>query len=67
MKVKDTSIRNVYWTEEFTEFYEGLSDKVQAKFDYVIDVVKMSDVISAKFVKHLENTDLYEMRVSVGG
>lgn len=24
-------------------------------------------MVSAKFVKHLENTDLYEIRVSVGG
>lgn len=67
MQEKDTSIRNVYWTKEFADFYEMLSDKVQVKFDYVMNVVKMYYVISAKFVKCLENTDFYEMRVSVGG
>lgn len=59
-------IRNVYWTVEFTLFYNELSDKVKMKFDYVLEIVKTERVISTKFVKHLENTDLYEMRVSVG-
>lgn len=59
-------IRNVFWTDEFTEFYKGLPDKVRTKFDYVISVVKTESIVSTKFVKHLENTDLYEMRVSLG-
>ena len=52
---------------EFAQFYNGLSDKVKIKFDYVLEIVKTERVISTKFVKRLENTDLYEMRVSVGG
>lgn len=60
-------IRNVYWTAEFAQFYDGLPDKVKMKFDYVIQIVKTERVVSTKFVKRLENTDLYEMRVSVGG
>lgn len=60
-------IRKVYWTVEFTQFYNELSDKVKVKFDYVLEIVKTERVISTKFVKHLEGTDLYEMRVSVGG
>lgn len=60
-------IRNIYWTVEFTQFYNRLTDKVKTKFDYVLGIVKMERVISTKFVKHLENTDLYEMRVSIGG
>lgn len=59
-------IRNIYWTVEFTQFYNRLTDKVKTKFDYVLGIVKMERVISTKFVKHLENTDLYEMRVSIG-
>lgn len=59
-------IRNVYWTIEFSEFYNGLPNKVKAKFDYVLGIVKTERVISTKFVKHLENTELYEMRVSIG-
>lgn len=47
-------------------FYDSLSDKVQTKFDYVINVITTIYNVSTKFIKHLENTDLYEMRVSVG-
>lgn len=66
MEENKEHIRNVYWTVEFARFYKGLSDKVKMKFDYVLEIVKTERVISAKFVKHLENTELYEMRVSVG-
>ena len=48
------------------EFYNGLSSKVQTKFQYVMNVITTLYNVSTKFVKHLENTDLYEMRVSVG-
>lgn len=60
-------IRNVYWTIEFAQFYSELPDKVKVKFDYVLEIVKTERVISTKFVKHLENTVLYEMRVAVSG
>lgn len=40
---------------------------MQEKFDYVISLLISQYVISEKFVKKLENSDLYEMRVSVGG
>lgn len=66
MEESEGHIRNVYWTVEFTQFYMGLSEKVKMKFDYVLEVVKTERVISTKFVKHLENTELYEMRVSMG-
>lgn len=59
-------IRNVYWTTEFAQFYNKLSDKIKGKFDYVLGIVQTERIISTKFVKHLENTDLYEMRVSIG-
>ncbi|MDE6271200.1 MAG: type II toxin-antitoxin system RelE/ParE family toxin [Muribaculaceae bacterium] len=60
------SIREVYKTPQFEEFYSTLPLKVQTKFNYVIDVVMTIYNISTKFVKHLQNTDLYEMRISVG-
>lgn len=66
VELNNTHIRNIYWTEEFTLFYDSLPDKVRVKFDYVLGIVKTERVISAKFVKHLKKTDLYEMRVSVG-
>ena len=59
------AIRTIYRTPEFDEFYQALPDKVKVKFEYVFHVVSVYN-ISTKFVKHLERTDLYEMRVSVG-
>lgn len=59
-------VRIVYKTPEFETFYNSLPPKTQTKFDYVINVIATIYNVPTKFVKHLENTDLYEMRVSVG-
>lgn len=48
------------------EFYNALPPRVQIKFRYVMNVISEVYNISVKFVKHIDNTDLYEMRVSVG-
>ena len=66
MDCKSGEIRVVYKTPRFESFYNSLPSKVQTKFKYVIDVVTTVYEISTKFVKHLQDTDLYEMRVSVG-
>lgn len=69
MKSKENqgvAIRMVYKTPQFEAFYNLLPAKVQTKFQYVIEVVTTIYDISTKFVKHLQDTDLYEMRVSVG-
>lgn len=58
--------RMVYKTPQFEEFYNSLTSSVQNKFDYVINVIATIRNVPSKFVKHLENTDLYEMRVSIG-
>lgn len=59
-------VRTVYKTPAFDAFYRSLPVKTQTKFDYVINVISMIYNIPTKFIKHLENTNLYEMRVSVG-
>lgn len=61
-----SNLRILIRTPEFDEFFMGLPDKVKDKFLYVFQVVQSVYNISTKFVKHLEKTDLYEMRVSVG-
>lgn len=57
-----SNLRILIRTPEFDEFFMGLPDKVKDNFQVVQSVYN----ISTKFVKHLEKTDLYEMRVSVG-
>ncbi|MDE6554134.1 MAG: type II toxin-antitoxin system RelE/ParE family toxin [Muribaculaceae bacterium] len=59
-------VRTILRTPEFLEFYESLPAKVQTKFQYVMNVIATVYNVSTKFVKHLEKTDLYEMRVSIG-
>ncbi len=69
MEPEDTSsqyVRTILRTPEFLEFYESLPVKVQTKFQYVMNVMATVYNVSTKFVKHLEKTDLYEMRVSIG-
>ena len=68
MNHEDTNridIRIIYKTEEFEKFYAGLSESVKKKFDYVFNVVQTVYNLPQKFAKKLENTDFYEMRVSV--
>lgn len=60
------TIRELYFTAEFTKFFEQLDDSVKSKFYYTMDVVRTIRVLYKNFVKHLENTELYEMRISVG-
>lgn len=62
---KDSDIRELYFSDEFIEFYDKLQDKIKAKFEHTMDIIKTEYILSTKFIKHLENTDLYEMRVSV--
>ena len=62
----NSNIRQILRTSEFDVFYISLSQRVRLKFEYVFEVVQSVYNISTKFVKHLENTDLYELRVSVG-
>ena len=59
------SIRTIFRTPEFDSFYSSLPKKVREKFDYVFQIVQTVYNVSTKFVKHLENTDLYELRVSL--
>lgn len=60
------AIRTLYRTPEFDEFYFSLPKRVQDKFEYVFQIIQSIYNVSAKFAKHLEDTDLYELRVSVG-
>ncbi|WP_251619722.1 type II toxin-antitoxin system RelE/ParE family toxin [Odoribacter lunatus] len=64
--MEQENIRIIFRSEEFNEFFESLPQKVRDKFEYVFLVVQRVYNISTKFIKHLDNTELYEMRVSVG-
>lgn len=51
----------------FQEFYLEQSAIVREKISYVFRVIRTVDIISEKFLKHIEGTNgLYEIRVEVG-
>ena len=59
-------IRSILYSEEFKEFFESLDEKTQSKFEDNISILKTVHILSTKFVKRIINTDLYELRVSIG-
>ena len=59
-------MRTLRRTNEFDEFYNSVGQKVQEKIDYALSLMSQIKVVSTKFVKKLEGTDFYEMRISVG-
>lgn len=58
-------VREIFFSSEFEEFYMALSDSVRDKFNYALNVVRTQYVVNQKFVKKLESTAFYELRVSV--
>ncbi|MFB9897029.1 type II toxin-antitoxin system RelE/ParE family toxin [Hallella seregens] len=63
----ETEQREIFYSPEYEDYYGGLPKKVQQKYDYVEQIIRTQRVVNQKFVKHLENTFLYEARVSTGG
>ena len=63
----ETEQREIFYSPEYEDYYGGLPKKVQQKYDYVEQIIRTQRVVNQKFVKHLENTFLYEARVSNGG
>lgn len=58
-------MRTLRRTVEFDEFYDSVGEKVQEKIDYALTLISQIKIVSTKFVKKLEGTDFYEMRISV--
>lgn len=51
----------------FLEFYESQTDKVQAKIEWTLNLIKVTPKVPEKFFKHMQGTKgLYEIRVEVG-
>lgn len=50
----------------FTDFIASISELEARKVFYVLDMLKMQERLSAKFVKHIED-GLFELRAEHGG
>jgi len=51
----------------FLDFYEEQSDNVQAKIEWTLNLIRVTQQVPEKYFKHLEGArGLYEIRVEVG-
>jgi phage-related protein len=51
----------------FLDFYEYQTDKVQAKIEWTLNLIKVTPKVPEKFFKHMQGTKgLYEIRIEVG-
>ena len=62
----DKKIRTVYYSEEFKRFFADLDNRIREKYIWTIHITETVRILPTKYVKKLERTELYEMRVSVG-
>ena len=63
--MEENDIRNIIFSDEFEDYYSRMSDQIRKKYDYVLQIIKSQYVVSSKIVKSLDNTDFYELRISV--
>ena len=56
----------IYYGEYFWDFYKKLSIKVKKKINWTIGLLQYLDIVPEKYLKHIEETDLYEIRVNFG-
>ena len=63
--MKENIIRNIIFSDEFEEYYTGMNEQIKEKYDYALQIVRSQYVVSSKIVKSLENTDFYELRISI--
>jgi Phage derived protein Gp49-like (DUF891). len=66
MKTHDDIVRKVIFSDEFIDYYDSLNIKTQDKFFYAIQIIRTQKVVSEKFVKKIQSTEFYEVRVSIG-
>lgn len=55
--------RILVYKDYFLKFYRSLDVGAQKKVDYVLDVLKMQERVSEKFVKFIKD-GLYEIRAT---
>jgi phage-related protein len=56
----------ILYKHYFEDFYKAQDGKTRKKIDYVLNLVRMLDMIPEQYFKHLEGTSgLYEVRVQL--
>lgn len=63
--MEEKLIRHIIYSDEFEEYYASMNEQLKKKYDYALQIVKSQYFVSSKIVKSLENTDFYELRISI--
>jgi len=58
--------RVIIYGEDYWDFYNKQNQKVKEKINWTIGIVRDFEIIPEKYFKHIEATELYEIRVSSG-
>ncbi len=66
METNEDIIRKIILSDEFSLYYNSLNVKIQDKYAYAMQIIKTQKVVSEKFVKKIQDTEFYEVRVSKG-
>jgi len=66
METDKKIIRDVFKSNEFHSFFNSLDRRIQAKYDYTIQMMETQKVVSTKFVKKIQEAEFYEVLVSIG-
>jgi len=66
METKDKILREVYKTDEYEFYFKSLDIRIQEKYDYTIQLIQTQKIVSEKFIKKIQKTEFYEVRVSIG-
>lgn len=59
-------MREIYITEECLEFIDNQGERVSRKFFQLIEVIGEIKVINTNFLKKLQSTQFYELRIKAG-
>ena len=66
METNEGIIREVLKSDEFHLYFNTLDRRIQAKYDYTIQIMETQKVVSTKFVKKIQEAEFYEVLVSIG-
>jgi phage-related protein len=56
--------RTTYKSGAFEDFYSSLNERTKKKLQYILQIIQEEEVVSAKFINKIINTDFYELRIS---
>jgi phage-related protein len=63
----DNERQVIAYKNYFLDFYSDLDDNVQAKIEWTLNLIQVTQKVPEKYFKHLTGTKgLYEVRVEVG-